>query len=98
MRSPISTCNVKDPEQGRGEAEGVHIFLQIRRPVVFDLQCRDVGCYPPYRTVPGVFPSLGVTSTDGEDSTAEIGQEVGLHLRRGGERGGRVRYNGKIHP
>ena len=89
--------NVKDPEQGGGEAAGVRIFLQIRHPVGVDFWCGDVGDYPPHGTGPGGIPISGGAATDGADATVEVGRKVGVHLGKGGERGGGVRSDQKLH-
>ena len=70
--------NDKDPEQEGGEATGVHIFLQIRCPVGFSLQCGDVGGYPPHGTVPEGFPRPGGAATDGVDDMAEVRWDMGV--------------------
>ena len=89
--------NVKDPEQGGGEAAGVQIFLQIRRPVGVYLQCGDVGGYSPHGKGPGRFTITGDVVTDRAAVTAEVGRDMGVHLGRGSERGGGVRANGDLH-
>ena len=89
--------NVKDPEKGGGEAAGVQIFLQIHRPVGVALWCRDVGGYPPHGTCTGGFSRPGGAVTDRADATAEVGWDMGVHLDRGGERGGGVRADGNLH-
>ena len=43
----------EDPDQVGGEATGIWIFLQNRRPVDVALQFRDVVGYPPHGTGPG---------------------------------------------
>ena len=42
---------------------------------------------PRHGTGPGWLPRPGDTETNGAAATAEVEQKVGVHLRRGGERG-----------
>ena len=44
--------------------------------------------YPPHGTGTGGFPRPDGTETNGDASTAEAGQKVGVHLGGGGKRGG----------
>ena len=64
--------NVKDTEQGGGEAAGIRIFLQSHRPVGVAIICRDVGGHPPHRTGPRGFPRPGGAATDNADATSEV--------------------------
>ena len=76
--------NGEAPEQVGGEATGIRIFLQSRRPVIVALWCRDVGGYPPHVTGPGGFPIPCGVATDEASDTSEVVQEMGVHLVRGG--------------
>ena len=75
----------EEPEQGGGEAVGVHIFIQIRCTVCVDRWCQDVGGYPPYGTVTGGFPGPGGAEIDREDPMTEARWEVVVHLGGGGK-------------
>ena len=85
--------NDEDPEQGGGEAAGVRIFLQSRRPVGVALWCVDMGGYPPRGTGLEGFPRPGGVATDREATMAEVGREIVVHPGRGRKRGGGVRAN-----
>ena len=89
--------NDKYPDQGLGEATGVRIFLQRLCPVGVYLCFRDVGGYYPHGTGPGGLPIPGGTATVRADATKEVGWWMGVHLDGGGDIGGGVRSNGKIH-
>ena len=55
-----------------------------------DIFYRDVGGYPLHETSPGGFPRLGGAATDGAGAMVGVGREVGVHIRKGGKRGGGV--------
>ena len=63
-----------------GEAAGVRIFPQSRRPVGVSLRCGDVVGYPPHGTGPGEFPGPGGVATDRAAPAVEARLEVGVHL------------------
>ena len=48
-------------------------------------------------TGPGVFLRPGGAATDGVATTAEVRQDMGLHLGGGGDRGGGVRADGDLN-
>ena len=79
--------NIEDPEQGGGEAAGLRIFLQNRRPVGVALRCGDVGGYPPHGMRPGGFLKPGGAATDWADAMEEVEWEMKIHLDGGSERG-----------
>ena len=54
------------------------------------------GWLPPHGTGPGIFPILGGEVTEGGAAMAEVRREVGVHLRGGGKRGGRVWDDGNL--
>ena len=56
-----------------------------------------MGGDPPHLKVTGGFPRPGGAATDGAVAMAEVGQKVGVHLGRGGERGGGVSAYGNLH-
>ena len=82
--------NGEDPDQVRGKAAGVWVFLQSCRPVSVALRGGDVGGYPLHGTGPGGSPRPGGTATDRAAATSEFGWKVGVHLGGGGNRGGGV--------
>ena len=56
-----------------------------------------MGGYPPHETGPGGFPRPGDAATNWATATEEVGRNIGVHLGRGGERGGGVQDNENIH-
>ena len=69
---------------------GVRVFLQSRRPVSVAIRCGDMGGYPLHGTDPWGFTRTVGRATDREAATEEVGQEMIVHLSRGGNRGGGV--------
>ena len=68
----------------------VRTFFQIRFTVGVALLFRDVGGYPPHGTDLGGYPGPGSSENNRAASTSELGREMGVHLDKGGMRGGGV--------